>query len=121
GRPGRGPGAAGGAGGGRGGGGGGGGGRPAPPPPQHPRGLVALRRRGAGGGCSELSAGEGLDMAALGGKGQDRLFEILSGNVRAAGGEILVDGQPMRFRHPFDAIRRGGVLGPSNRLLALLR
>jgi ribose transport system ATP-binding protein len=59
-------------------------------------------------------------MAALEGQGQDRLFEILSGNVRAAGGEILVDGQPLRARHPYDAIRRGVVLVPSNRLMALL-
>jgi len=68
----------------------------------------------------EVSAGEVLGMAALEGQGQDRLFEILSGNVRAAGGEILVDGQPLRARHPYDAIRRGVVLVPSNRLMALL-
>jgi ribose transport system ATP-binding protein len=68
----------------------------------------------------EVQAGEVLGMAALEGQGQDRLFEILSGNVRAAGGEILVDGRPLRARHPYDAIRRGVVLVPSNRLLALL-
>jgi ribose transport system ATP-binding protein len=68
----------------------------------------------------EVSAGEVLGMAALEGQGQDRLFEILSGNVRAAGGEILVDGEPLRARHPYDAIRRGVVLVPSNRLMALL-
>ena len=68
----------------------------------------------------EVQAGEVLGMAALEGQGQDRLFEILSGNVRAAGGEILVDGQPLRARHPYDAIRRGVVLVPSNRLMALL-
>jgi ribose transport system ATP-binding protein len=68
----------------------------------------------------EAQAGEVLGMAALEGQGQDRLFEILSGNVRAAGGEILVDGQPLRARHPYDAIRRGVVLVPSNRLMALL-
>jgi ribose transport system ATP-binding protein len=68
----------------------------------------------------EVAAGEVLGLAALEGQGQDRLFEILSGNVRAAGGEILVDGQPLRARHPYDAIRRGVVLVPSNRLLALL-
>ena len=44
----------------------------------------------------EVQAGEILGMAALEGQGQDRLFEILSGNVRAAGGEILVDGRPVR-------------------------
>jgi ribose transport system ATP-binding protein len=68
----------------------------------------------------EVAAGEVLGMVALEGQGQDRLFEILSGNVRAAGGEILVDGQPLRAHHPYDAIRRGVVLVPSNRLLALL-
>jgi ribose transport system ATP-binding protein len=68
----------------------------------------------------EVQAGEVLGMAALEGQGQDRLFEILSGNVRAAGGEILVDGQPLKARHPYDAIRRGVVLVPSNRLMALL-
>jgi ribose transport system ATP-binding protein len=68
----------------------------------------------------EVQAGEVLGMAALEGQGQDRLFEILSGNVRAAGGEILVDGQPVAARHPYDAIRRGVVLVPSNRLMALL-
>jgi ribose transport system ATP-binding protein len=68
----------------------------------------------------EVAAGEVLGLAALEGQGQDRLFEILSGNVRAAGGEILVDGRPLRARHPYDAIRRGVVLVPANRLLALL-
>jgi ribose transport system ATP-binding protein len=68
----------------------------------------------------EVRAGEVLGLAALEGQGQDRLFEILSGNIRAAGGEILVDGQPLRARHPYDAIRRGVVLVPSNRLMALL-
>jgi ribose transport system ATP-binding protein len=65
-------------------------------------------------------AGEVLGLAALEGQGQDRLFEILSGNVRAAGGELLVDGRPLKARHPYDAIRRGVVLVPSNRLMALL-
>src|SRR5215208_3606304 len=68
----------------------------------------------------EVRAGEVLGLAALEGQGQDRLFEILSGNVRAAGGELLVDGRPLKARHPYDAIRRGVVLVPSNRLMALL-
>jgi ribose transport system ATP-binding protein len=68
----------------------------------------------------EVPAGEVLGIVALEGQGQDRLFEILSGNVRSAGGEILVDGRPLRARHPYDAIRRGVVLVPSNRLMALL-
>jgi ribose transport system ATP-binding protein len=68
----------------------------------------------------QVRAGEVLGLAALEGQGQDRLFEILSGNLRAPGGEILVDGRPLRARHPYDAIRRGVVLVPSNRLMALL-
>src|SRR5215216_6022208 len=62
----------------------------------------------------EVRAGEVLGLAALEGQGQDRLFEILSGNIRAAGGELLVDGRPLKARHPYDAIRRGVVLVPSN-------
>src|SRR5215218_6909840 len=73
-----------------------------------------------GEASAAVQDGEVLGMAALEGQGQDRLFEILSGNVRAAGGEILVDGQPLKARHPYDAIRRGVVLVPSNRLMALL-
>jgi ribose transport system ATP-binding protein len=68
----------------------------------------------------EVAAGEVLGLAALEGQGQDRLFDILSGSDRAAGGEILVDGRPLHARHPFEAIRRGVVLVPSDRLLALL-
>ena len=68
----------------------------------------------------EVAAGEVLGLAALEAEVQDRLFEILSGSVQAAGGEIVVDGQPLKARHPYDAIRRGVVLVPSNRLLALL-
>jgi ribose transport system ATP-binding protein len=68
----------------------------------------------------EVAAGEVLGLAALEGQGQDRLFDILSGSDRAAGGEILVDGQPLHARHPFEAIRRGVVLVPSDRLMALL-
>ena len=68
----------------------------------------------------EVAAGEVLGLAALEGQGQDRLFDILSGSDRAAGGEILVDGKPLHARHPFEAIRRGVVLVPSDRLMALL-
>jgi ribose transport system ATP-binding protein len=68
----------------------------------------------------EVAAGEVLGMAALEGQGQDRLFDILSGSDRAAGGEIVVDGRPLHARHPFEAIRRGVVLVPSDRLMALL-
>lgn len=68
----------------------------------------------------ELRAGEILGVAALEGQGQDRLFELLSGDRRPDGGEILVQGQPLRARSPYDAISRGVVLVPADRLHALL-
>ena len=46
-------------------------------------------------------------MVALEGQGQDELFDILAGSDRPSGGELLVDGTPVSFRHPADAIRAG--------------
>jgi ribose transport system ATP-binding protein len=64
--------------------------------------------------------GEILGVAALEGQGQDALFETLAGQQKPSGGEIVVDGKPMRARHPYDAIRKGLVLVPADRLHALL-
>jgi ribose transport system ATP-binding protein len=68
----------------------------------------------------DVHAGEVLGIVALEGQGQDELFSVLSGAARPDGGEILVDGRPVRFRHPGDAIRAGLVYVPANRLEALL-
>jgi ribose transport system ATP-binding protein len=68
----------------------------------------------------ELRAGEVLGIAALEGQGQDELFDILSGDTRPAGGELLVSGAPVTFRHPADAIRAGLVYVPADRAEALL-
>ncbi len=68
----------------------------------------------------ELRAGEVLGIAALEGQGQDELFDILSGATGRAGGEVLVDGAPLTFRHPADAIRAGLVYVPADRAEALL-
>mgnify|MGYP000268180702 CR=1 FL=1 len=67
-----------------------------------------------------LRPGEILGIAALEAQGQDELFEVLSGQARPGGGEILVRGEPLRARHPYDAIRAGVVLVPADRLQALL-
>ena len=67
-----------------------------------------------------LRAGEILGVVALEGQGQDRLFELLAGERQPSAGEILVGGQPRRFRSPYDAVRDGVVLVPGDRLLALL-
>ena len=68
----------------------------------------------------QLRAGEVLGLVALEGQGQDELFSVLSGDSRAAAGELLVDGRPVRFGHPADAIRQGMVLVPADRGSALL-
>ncbi len=68
----------------------------------------------------ELRAGEILGLAALEGQGQDQLFQLLSGDRKPDAGEILVNGDQMSASSPYDAIRRGVVLVPADRLQALL-
>jgi ribose transport system ATP-binding protein len=68
----------------------------------------------------ELHAGEVLGVVALEGQGQDELFNILAGSERPRRGELLVDGRPVSFRHPADAIRAGLVYVAADRAEALL-
>lgn len=68
----------------------------------------------------ELYPGEVLGVVALEGQGQDELFDVLAGFRRAEGGEVRVDGDPVSFRHPADAIARGLTFVPGNRAEALL-
>ena len=68
----------------------------------------------------ELYPGEVLGVVALEGQGQDELFDILAGSERPAGGELLVDGSPVSFHHPADAIRAGLVYVAADRAEALL-
>ncbi len=68
----------------------------------------------------EAYPGEVLGLVALEGQGQDRLFDVLAGEHRPDSGTVLVDGTPLNARHPADAIRRGVVLVPADRVLALL-
>ncbi len=68
----------------------------------------------------EVREGEILGVAALEGQGQEALFEVLAGDRRPDSGELEAGGQPLVARSPYDAIRRGVVLVPSDRLAALL-
>jgi ribose transport system ATP-binding protein len=68
----------------------------------------------------ELRAGEIVGVAALEAQGQEPMFEMLAGLRRVKEGQIERDGRPVKFRDPYDAIRQGIVLVPSDRLLALL-
>ena len=72
------------------------------------------------GASFELHAGEVLGVVALEGQGQDELFDILAGADRPDGGELLIDGSPVVFRHPADAIRAGLVYVAADRAEALL-
>ncbi|MGI9606832.1 MAG: sugar ABC transporter ATP-binding protein [Acidimicrobiales bacterium] len=80
-----------------------------------------LRRLDKVNGVSfELRAGEILGLASLEGQGQDELFQVLSGDRKPTGGQILVNGEQLAARSPYDAIRKGVVLVPADRLHALL-
>ncbi len=68
----------------------------------------------------DLHPGEVLGLVALEGQGQDELFDILAGSERPSGGQLLVDGAPVSFHHPADAIRAGLVYVPADRAEALL-
>jgi ribose transport system ATP-binding protein len=68
----------------------------------------------------DLYPGEVLGVVALEGQGQDELFDVLAGASRASAGEVLVDGAPVRFGHPADAIRAGLVYVAADRAEALL-
>jgi ribose transport system ATP-binding protein len=67
-----------------------------------------------------LRPAEVLGIAALEGQGQDDLFDALAGQRKVDGGDLRLRGQSFRARHPYDAIRRGLVLVPADRLRALL-
>ena len=68
----------------------------------------------------DLYPGEVLGVVALESQGQDELFDVLAGSRRPDGGELLVDGAPVSFHHPADAIRAGLVYIPADRAEALL-
>ncbi|MCP4381313.1 MAG: sugar ABC transporter ATP-binding protein [Hyphomicrobiales bacterium] len=68
----------------------------------------------------DLHDGEILGVVALEGQGQDELFGALSGSRKPSGGSIAVDGKPVRFKHPSDAIAEGLVYVPGDRTSALL-
>jgi ribose transport system ATP-binding protein len=68
----------------------------------------------------DLFPGEVLGVVALEGQGQDELFDILAGSERPSGGELRVNGSPVTFHHPADAIRAGLVYVAADRAEALL-
>ena len=86
--------------------------------------LLSVRDLGLGselqGVSFSLARGEVLGVAALEGQGQEALFDALSGRRPATAGEVRMRGGLVTPRGPYDAIRAGLVLVPSDRLLGLL-
>lgn len=68
----------------------------------------------------DLYPGEVLGVVALEGQGQDELFDVLAGQRRASAGTVQVNGKPVTFAHPADAIAAGLTLVPGDRAHALL-
>ncbi|MGI1661462.1 sugar ABC transporter ATP-binding protein [Palleronia sp. KMU-117] len=68
----------------------------------------------------DLHAGEVLGVVALEGQGQDELFDVLAGFRKATAGRIALDGRPVAFAHPAEAIARGITYVPGNRAEALM-
>ena len=54
-----------------------------------------------------VKGGEILGFAGLVGAGRTDLFRALFGLERPDGGEVFIDGEPVRIRKPRDAIRHG--------------
>lgn len=59
------------------------------------------------GASIELREGEIVALVGENGAGKSTLMNVLSGLYQPDGGEILIDGKPVRFRSPRDAIARG--------------
>jgi len=83
--------------------------------------AIDLNFRGKINGISfDLRRGEVLGLTALEGQGQDELFALLSGDHKPKTGEIIVNGEALAARSPYDAIRKGLVFVPADRQDALL-
>jgi ribose transport system ATP-binding protein len=78
--------------------------------------VEGLSRAGAVSDISlSLHAGEILGIAGLLGAGRSEVARLLAGADQPDSGRILIGGQPVRFRTPADAIRRGIGLLPEDR------
>jgi ribose transport system ATP-binding protein len=65
----------------------------------------------------EVRAGEVLGMAGLVGAGRTELSEAVFGLRDVTGGEVRLNGQPVRVRRPADAVNAGVLLLPEDRRL----
>ncbi|MDZ4701609.1 MAG: sugar ABC transporter ATP-binding protein [Rhodothermales bacterium] len=83
------------------------------PKVSHPVGDVRLEVRGLARTLNEpgvsfvVRRGEIVGLTGLVGAGRTELARLIFGADRAAKGEIVLDGRPLRIRSPQDAIRQG--------------
>jgi ribose transport system ATP-binding protein len=80
---------------------------------------LSVRNLGAGDLLREVSfelrPGQILGLAALDGMGQAELFASLFGTALADRGDILINGRPVAFSTPLDAVKAGLGYVPSDR------
>jgi ABC-type sugar transport system ATPase subunit len=63
----------------------------------------------------QVRAGEVVGIAGLVGAGRSELMKTIVGDLRVTGGGILVDGRPVVFRTPADAVSAGIGFAPEER------
>jgi ABC-type sugar transport system ATPase subunit len=73
------------------------------------------RGRAVGDVSLNVRAGEIVGLAGLVGSGRTEVARLIAGADRADEGEILLDGEPLRLRHPRDAARHGIAMVPESR------
>ncbi len=61
--------------------------------------------------------GEVLGIGGLNGQGQEELIMTVAGAVHVAQGNMSVNGENVRFKHPKDAMKRGIYLVPGDRIV----
>jgi ABC-type sugar transport system ATPase subunit len=59
--------------------------------------------------------GEIIGIGGLQGQGQEEFLRALYGYIPPASGEVLIDGEPVRFKVPADAVRKGFGFIPGDR------
>jgi simple sugar transport system ATP-binding protein len=81
--------------------------------------VLELRKAGRPGSVANMdlsvSRGEVLGLAGLLGSGRTETARLIFGLDQPTAGEVLVDGQPVRFKSPRDAIKSGFAFTPENR------
>ncbi|WP_291051935.1 sugar ABC transporter ATP-binding protein [Herbiconiux sp.] len=92
-----------------------------PSPPDDDAREVRLRLEGVRGEVLRdltltVRSREIVGVTGLAGMGQDELPQMLAGAHRVLAGAVEVDGAPVVFRDPADAIRSGIAVVPGNRL-----